>query len=188
MSKNKKALFAVFAILGIVAVGLTTAVFAKYITTLTSGEGKATVAKWAFATDNTNGTITCELDETYDSSKLVAGKIAPGTSGKCPIAISNANSEVGVAYEITPKTVTGKPTNVKLYKDAGHSQPFGTGDGETPITGTLAPKAAGSTLYVYWDWAYETANGDTTDTSEGEAAGNMTITFEITGTQINPGS
>ena len=185
MSKNKKALVAVFAILGIVAVGLTTAVFAKYLTTLTSGNGTATVAKWAFSTDNANSTITCQLDQTYDSTKLVAGKIAPGTSGKCPIVISNANSEVGVEYVITPKTVTGKPTNVKLYKDAEHTKPFSATAGET-ITGTLAPKAAASTVYVYWNWAYETTDGDATDTSEGEAAGSMTLNFEITGTQVNP--
>ena len=121
---------------------------------------------------------------------MVAGKIAPGTSGKCPIKISNANSEVGVNYTIKPKTVTNQPTNLKLYKDANHTDAFSA---SAAITGTLTPGAAEQTIYVYWDWAYETgtvtdgvATGDSADTTDGEAAKKMEISFDISGVQVQP--
>lgn len=190
MSKKKKTMLALAIILGIAAVGLAAGVYAKYIASLTSGNGSATVAKWAFETDNANTTITCELAKTYKASTLVAGKIAPGTSGKCPIKISNANSEVGVNYTIKPKTVTNQPTYLKLYKNEAHTEEFSTTEA---ITGTLAPKAAEQTIYVYWDWAYETgtvtdgvAAGDAADTTDGEAAKTMEISFDISGVQVPP--
>ncbi len=190
MSKKKKTMLALAIILGIAAVGLAAGVYAKYIASLTSGNGSATVAKWAFEEDNENATITCELDKTYNPDTLVADKIAPGTSGKCPISISNANSEVGVTYTIKPKTVTNQPTNLKLYKDAAHTQEFST---TATITDTLAPKAAAQTVYVYWNWAYETgtvtdgvATGDDADTTDGKAAKTMEISFDISGVQVQP--
>ena len=190
MSKKKKTMLALAIILGVAVVGLAAGVYAKYIASITSGNGSATVAKWAFETDNANTTITCELDKNYNADTLVAGKIAPGTSGKCPIKISNANSEVGVNYTIKPKTVTNQPTNLKLYKDANHTDAFST---SAAITGTLTPGAAEQTIYVYWDWAYETgtvtdgvATGDSADTTDGEAAKKMEISFDISGVQVQP--
>ena len=190
MSKKKKTMLALAIILGIAVVGLAAGVYAKYIASITSGNGSATVAKWAFEEDNKNETITCELDKTYDASTLVDKKIAPGTSGKCPISISNANSEVGVTYTIKPKTVTNQPTNLKLYKDAAHTQEFST---TATITDTLAPKAAAQVVYVYWNWEYETgddaasvATNDDADTTNGKAAGTMEISFDISGVQVRP--
>ena len=190
MSKKKKTMLALAIILGIAVVGLAAGVYAKYIASITSGNGSATVAKWAFETDNANTTITCELDKTYNADTLVAGKIAPGTSGKCPIKISNANSEVGVNYTIKPKTVTNQPKNLKLYKDANHTKEFST---TATITDTLAPKAAAQTIYVYWNWEYETgavtegvAAGDADDTTDGKAAKTMEISFDISGVQVQP--
>lgn len=190
MSKKKKTAVAALIVLGIVAVGLAAGVYAKYIASITSGNGSATVAKWAFETDNANTTITCELDKNYNADTLVAGKIAPGTSGKCPIKISNANSEVGVNYTIKPKTVTNQPTNLKLYKDANHTDAFST---SAAITGTLTPGAAEQTIYVYWDWTYETKDdnesvvaGDNADTANGEDPKKMEISFDISGVQVQP--
>lgn len=190
MSKKKKTMLALAIILGVAVVGLAAGVYAKYIASITSGNGSATVAKWAFETDNANTTITCELDKTYNADTLVAGKIAPGTSGKCPIKISNANSEVGVNYTIKPKTVTNQPKNLKLYKDAAHTDAFST---SAAITGTLTPGATEQTIYVYWDWAYETgtvtdgvAAGDTDDNTDGKAAKTMEISFDISGVQVRP--
>lgn len=185
MSKNKKALFAVFAILGIVAVGLTAAVFAKYVSSI-EATATAKVAKWAFSTDNTSGTITCTLDATVDKDTLVAGTIAPGTSGKCPIVISNENSEVDITYEITPGTITNKPTNLVFYQDAAHTQAF---DASNTITGSLdagAKMTSDSPVYIYWNWAYETTGGDAADIADGENGNTMTMKFNVTGTQVNP--
>ena len=190
MSKKRSAVAAAFIVIGVVVLGLAAAVYAKYIASFTA-TGSATVAKWAFSTDNTSGTVTCVLDKTYDANTLVAGKIAPGTSGKCPIQISNANTEVGVDYEIKlPSTVANQPTNLKFYSDADHNTPITSSD---PITGNLRPNAAATTVYVYWEWPYETgavtngvAAGDSADTTDGAAAATMTLEFEVTGTQVQP--
>ena len=146
--------------------------------------GTATVAKWAFTTDNTTGNITCELDETYDPDTLVSGKIAPGTSGKCPVTVSNANSEVGIRYDITPSTVTNQPTNLKFYADASHTTEITSG---ATVNGTLIPGAS-DTVYVYWNWPYQdgTEAYDTADTTNGVAGSTMTITLDVVGTQVQP--
>lgn len=188
MSKKKKTMLALAIILGVAVVGLAAGVYAKYFSTLTSGNGTLTVAKWAFDTDNANsGTLNCPLDKTYDTSTLKAGKIAPGTSGTCELSISNKNSEVGVDYIIKPSTVDGAPTNMLFYKDADHGEEFSASE---PITGTLAPGAAAQTVKVYWVWPYETPEnsdaGDPTDTTNGKAAGTMTMSFDISGTQVQP--
>lgn len=184
MSKKKKSLIAVFAILGIAVVGLSAGVLAKYISYVTAS-GTATVAKWAFTTDNTSGSVTCTVDGTYDGTTLVNGKIAPGTSGKCPIVISNATSEVGITYTIEPDgEVTNKPTNLVFYKDAGHTQAFSA---SSTITGSLdAGETMDEPVYVYWNWEYETDNGDTADTTDGTNASTMTMSFKVTGTQVHP--
>ena len=185
MNKKKAELFAAFAVIAVLALGLGAAVYAKYVSQFTK-TGSATVAKWAFTTDNSSGSVTCTLDATYDSSTLVAEKIAPGTSGKCPIQVSNANTEVGVHYEIVP-SATSKPINLKFYIDADH---------ETEITdsvkldGNLTPNEAAKTVYVYWYWAFE-GNSETYDTDDTTAGTNasangMTMTFDVTGTQIQP--
>ena len=187
MSKKRSTVAVAFLVLGVVVLGLAVAVYAKYISSFTA-TGSATVAKWAFTSDNSSGEVTCSLDETYDTDTLVAGKIAPGTSGKCPIQISNANTEVGVSYSIAlPSTIAGQPKNMKFYADADHDTAMTT---SAPITGTLAPKAAAKTVYVYWEWPYEddpsTTAYDTNDTTDGAAASSLTMTFTVTGTQIQP--
>ena len=187
MSKKRSAVVAAFIVMGVVVLGLAAAVYAKYISSVTK-TGTASVAKWAFTSDNTSGNVTCELDHTYDANTLVAGKIAPGTSGKCPIEISNAQTEVGINYSIAlPSTIAGQPKNMKFYSNEGHTVAVTS---SAPITGTLAPKAAATTVYIYWEWPYEddpsTAAYDADDTSDGEAAASMTMTFTVTGTQIQP--
>ena len=183
MKKRKTALAIAFLLIGVAALGLAAAVYAKYISSITK-TGTATVAKWSFSSDNTDGTITCELDETYDPDTLVADKIAPGTSGKCPIQISNANTEVGVHYEISP-SVTSKPANLKFYSDASHQTEL---TGSAKVEGDLDPGAASTTIYVYWNWPYQdgTTAYDTADTSDGTSGSTMTMTFDVTGTQVQP--
>lgn len=187
-NKKKTTMIAAFVVLGVAMVGLAVTVYAKYFSSVTSGNGSLTVAKWAFDTDNANsGTLNCPLDETYDTDTLVSGKIAPGTSGTCELSISNANSEVGVAYEIKPSTISGAPTNMLFYKDAGHNNAFSAA---STITGTLTPGESAQTVKIYWVWPYETPansdSGDTDDTTDGKAAGTMTASFDITGTQVLP--
>lgn len=166
--------------------------YAKYVASF-DNEGTATVAKWAFDEDNSETDLTLSLDGTYDAKSLVSGKIAPGTSGKFSIDLTNENSEVGVEYSISLKSVGDTvPTNLKFYTDNTYSTQLTTSS--TPITGKIAARATtGATATIYWKWDYETgtvtngiAAGDATDTTDGEAASNFTVTLTVTGKQINP--
>lgn len=181
-SKKKKMLL-VFALLFVTVLAGTLAVrtYAKYTSTLNS-EASATIAKWAFASDNESTALTLNLDKTYDPDTLVANKIAPGTSGSFSIQLSNANTEVGVDYSIALTDTTGAPTNLKFYSDSAHTTELTN----ATYTGTLSPNAAATTITIYWEWPYETIDGDTVDTTEGATAGSMTVKATITGTQVQP--
>lgn len=185
MSKKKKTLVAMFAVLGIVALGMGAFVYAKYVSTVT-GQGTAQVAKWEFRTANEGKTdlIKCELGKTYNAATLANGKIAPGTEGRCTIKVSNGEGQVGVNYTIAV-AASGKPTNLKFYTDEAHKTALPT----TGVTGHIdAGVTAPDEKVIYWLWPYETAGGDATDTSEGESESvtSMTIDFAITGVQVQP--
>ena len=185
MEKHKKSLL-ILALLLVVAVSMlyigTT--YSKY-TAEVSGNGTATVAKWSFEDDNEITTIDINLDETYDESTLVEGKIAPGTSGSFAIELNNENSEVGVDFEVALGSITDKPTNLKFYEDSSYTTEIVPGT--DTITGQLeAEDATGLTVNIYWAWEYETANGDDEDTADGEAAATLTIPVTITGEQVEP--
>ena len=188
MSKKRSTVAVAFLVLGVVVLGLAVAVYAKYVSNI-SKTGTATVAKWSFTSDNQTGTVACELDQTYDTDTLAAGRIAPGTSGKCPITVSNANTEVGIRYDIKPSTVANQPAHLKFYSDAAHQNEI-TATGSATVTGTLEPGATSSGVYVYWLWPYEddpsTVAYDEIDTTDGEGGATMTMTFDVTGTQIQP--
>jgi hypothetical protein len=118
----------------------------------------------------------------------VAGKIAPGTSGKCPIVVSNEHTEVGVHYEITlPSGATNKPTNLKFYTNDTYTTEVSSA---VLASGDLDPGDTATTTYVYWMWPYEdnpsTTDYDTADTTDGTAAATMSMAFTITGTQVQP--
>lgn len=202
MKKSKKSLLVIALLL---LVGLTSryvaSTYAKYTSTLPESTGTATVAKWAFTQDNTDaGTgntrvgkpLTINLDGTYDASTLIGGKIAPGTSGSFAIALVNTNTETGVDWTITLNSIANAPTNLKFYKTrteaAGkysYSNPLTPGT--STITGKLAAKdATGISVPIYWVWEYETTNGDSIDTTAGEAANSLTISVGITGVQTRP--
>lgn len=186
MSKKRSAA-AAFIVLGVVVLGLAAAVYAKYVSTI-QATGEISVAKWAFTSDNTDGgTVECVLSKTYNAATLVADKIAPGTSGKCPIVVSNENTEVGIRYTITPSTDSAKPVHLKFYTDEEHTTELASGDS---ITDTLRPQETSPEVYVYWYWPYEddpsTAAYDEVDTNDGETKTDVTITFDITGTQVKP--
>ena len=74
--------------------------YAKY-TEKVEKEAKATVAKWAFADDNTTqSNYKFAVSETYDASTLVNGKISPGTKGNFEIKLVNENTDTAVGFEI----------------------------------------------------------------------------------------
>ena len=189
--KNKKTLLILVLLLLVgITSGYVASTFAKYTSKIEGNEGTATVAKWAFSTDNANQTINIALDGTVDPSTLIAGKIAPGTSGSFNIALVNTNTETGVNWTINLKSITNKPTNLKFYKDAAHTTEIAAGTGT--ITGQLAAKdSTGLSVPIYWAWAYETdaiATNDPIDTTDGTNANNLTIGVDITGVQTPPSS
>ena len=185
---NKKSLMIIVLLL---LVGLTTgyvaSTYAKYTSTV-SGSGTATVAKWAFSTENASQTITIDLGGTVDTTTLSADRIAPGTSGSFDVVLTNGDTEVGVDYSVMLTSITNQPTNLKFYSDSSYTTELTPGT--STITGTLdAEDATGVTIPIYWQWAYETnaiATNDPIDTADGEAANTLTIGVTITGTQVTP--
>ena len=195
--KKRKSLVLVTLLL---LVGLTSiyvaGTYAKYTEDITGKSGSLVVAKWNFAGENSSNTLNVNLDETYDTDTLVSGKIAPGTSGSFSIALTNDDSEVGVTYELEIGTVTSSgnasnsiPENLKFYTDSTHSNLITSSN---KVTGTLdAGDSVGTTATIYWEWAYETTDGDTADTNSGKASytnggTTLTVPVTITGTQVVP--
>ena len=190
---SKSLLFAL--ILGIAilasAVGGT---YAKY-TEKVEKEAKATVAKWAFADDNTTqSNYKFEVSESYDASTLVNGKIAPGTKGNFEIKLVNTNTDTAVGFEILFANMANKPTNFHLYRTTDGTTKGAEVllDGTGKVTGKLAATdSTGLTAKFIWEWAYETAEvaaNDVVDTNEGKLANELTMGVTITGTQIAPGA
>lgn len=184
--KNHKRSILVLILLLLVAIATTYVggTYAKY-TESVSGNGTATVAKWDFTTDNAISNLTINFTETYNASTLIAGKIAPGTSGSFAISVKNTNTETGVDFTLTLGSVTNIPTNLKFYKDSTFTTQITPGTGT--ITGQLIAKdSTGLSVPIYWKWDYETSNGDANDTADGKAATELTIPITITGTQVAP--
>lgn len=190
---SKSLLFAL--ILGIAilasAVGGT---YAKYTENFEK-TASTSVAKWAFADDNTTqSNYKFEVSETYDASTLVNGKIAPGTKGTFEIKLVNTNTETAVGFEILFANMQNKPANFHLYRteDGSTKGDEVLLDGTGKVNGKLAAKdATGLTAKFIWEWAFETADtttNDQLDTTDGKAANDLTMDVTITGTQIAPAS
>ena len=166
--------------------------YAKYTAEITGKQGTATVAKWAFDTENQSKTLDVQLAPTAHASTLVANKIAPGTSGSFAINLSNKDSEVGVDFTVGLGTASNVPTNLKFYKDAAHTILLTSGT--STITGQIiAGDATGVDVTIYWVWEYETgtvtdgiATGDAADTTNGRAGSTMTLPLTIKGVQTKP--
>ncbi len=183
MRNHKKSILVVILLLLVaIATAYVGGTYAKY-TESVSGNGTATVAKWDFTTDNAISNLTINFTDTYAASTLVAGKIAPGTSGSFAISVKNTNTETGVDFTLSLSSVQNVPTNLKFYKDSTFTTEITPGSGT--ITGQLAAKdSTGLSVPIYWKWNYETTGGDTADTTDGKAAESLTIPITITGTQV----
>lgn len=186
--KRNSVLLLVLLLLVAISASYIAGTYAKYTSEIKDNNGTATVAKWAFASDNDTQSLTIDLAKTYDPTTLVENKIAPGTEGSFVIALSNENSEVGVDFTVKLNSITNKPTNLKFYKDSSYSTELTPGTSE--ITGQLvAGEKSFDGVKIYWKWAYETdaiATNDPIDTGDGEAANTLTIGVDITGVQTEP--
>lgn len=189
MKKNKKLLMIAILLLLIVLVG--TWAFSKYTTTLT-GTGTASVAKWSFKVNGSATETITDLDllDTTLNSKVVDGKIAPGTDGSFAVEIDASGSEVAVKYTIELSGLTGMPTNLKFYTDSTFTTEMEITDGKCSTTETIALGDVDTPVIktIYWQWAYETteiADNDLIDTTD-SALEDTTFTVKVVGVQQDP--
>ena len=167
---------------------LTINTYAKYRSVLEDKSDSYEVAKWTFDEENSIKTIDIDLDKSYIASTLYTGTIAPGTSGYFNLSLDNSSF---VAVDYTIKLLSANvPSNLKFYTDREHNHEFNINN---PITGRLEVHGARYSQNIYWEWKYETgtiidgvAEGDSLDTIDGKNTNDMTITVQITGTQVVP--
>ena len=185
MATQKKSYAARLGVLA-VALSLVTAcllggTMAKYVTEVT-GTGSATVAKWNFKANGGTESFDVALTDATQAG-VAANKIAPGAKGSFDIAMSAADSEVGVDYTIAFSGTDNLPTGLKFYSDAAGNTVITEFDAVS--TGTIA--AAGTKKEtIYWSWP--TTGSDVNDTAAGTAADGAakTFTIKVTGTQQKP--
>lgn len=201
MEKQKKsfgtiALVVLLLVVTVVSLVLATYAWAKYTTTRDNGVGtSAVVAKW-----NVDGSSS-DLGFTKEFTHVIKDKLAPGTSGTIPVELTVAGTEVSVHYKVTLLSAAGKPTNLHFYTDSTKSQEITPGTTGTEYANGLAYEntievtRTGSALTaaqnvneaIYWEWPYETTDGDAADTTDGGNAGTMTVQIKIEAEQVRPG-
>lgn len=169
--------------------------YAKYTTTA-NVTGKAPVAKWnvvmkandTTVSENEEFILSSTITETdgSDESEVVAGKMAPGTRGSFSVELDASNTEVAFDYAIS-FTLEDAPTNVKFYSDDTYSTEISADSNVYSLAGDTVGLTDTKVINVpvYWQWAYETTNGDATDTSEGVTAADMLVHITYTATQAD---
>lgn len=176
--------------------------YAKYTETLPQRTGEATIAKWAFASDNESKTITVDFSTTYDPATLVAQRIAPGTEGGFKIEVANTNGETGVDFtmnfgNVTPAIGTFTFEVIPDTTDTATGTAAAIANPSAGVfTGHINPGETRK-LLVSWEWAYEATGDaaaitaqDTQDTTIGIAGGasgtKLQVPVTITGVQSRP--
>lgn len=209
MKENKIMKFASFILLiTVIALILAAGTYAKYTSTAT-GSDTAVVAKWDIKAGRNgsnllsikDGTVTFDLFETINDeatdvaeTDVTSGKIAPGTKGEFELVIKN-DSELTAQYAIdftVTKGASVSDANILFSTDEGN-----TWDDEIVVLASndtkLAMNGGSDTVKVMWKWAYETTDGDVTDTKVGtnatvateEAAKTITVQATLTATQVD---
>lgn len=190
MKKSKKIILLLTLLLVVLALGIGGYTYAKY-TTSVKGGGQLDVAKWSFKVNGDSRQLeTIQLVDTIDESKLVNGKVAPGTRGEFTINIDGTGTEVGIDYYIEFENEQNKPTNL-VYSYNG--QKFNSLSEIGPIAnGTIYANDENKTkdITIEWEWNYETGDvdeidaNDAIDTQDGIANLDYTFDVKVTGTQI----
>ncbi len=192
MNKFVKIGIAGVTLAGILAGVFINSTFSKY-TNKVSGDGETEIAKWSFKVNSqTEQFETIKLEDTYDKTTLLDGKIAPGTKGSFDLIIDATESEVAVKYEVDFQNETNKPTNL-IFK-AGDKTASTLEELESVLTNTINADDANKvrTLTVSWEWPYETGtenavlDNDKIDTDEGLQALDYSFDVVVTGTQVAP--
>ena len=188
--KNKtikiiKILSAILLVVMLQAMGYT---YAKYITSET-GTGQAEIAKWGFQiVKNGSETKNVSLVNTVNNDTLVAGKIAPGTSGAILIAVDATPSEVDVDYTIQFANEKNKPNNIVFTHNGTEYSSLS----EIVVNGEFDYETVNKKREhaVLWRWAYETGTtnkekttNDELDTQDANTITQYTFDIIATGTQ-----
>ena len=193
MTKTKKTILAIFALLSMLLAFIGGQVYAKYITEI-KGDGMAEVATWSFKVNDQKEHIQeIKLASTYNDETLVNNKIAPGTSGNFNIIVDATGSEVGIKYNIAFSDEANKPTNLKfIYEDQEYNS---IEELENNLSGIINANEENKTktLNIGWKWDYETGEdeeeitaNDLVDTKDAEKIQNYTFKVSVTGTQVEP--
>ena len=201
MEKQKKsvgtiALVVLLLLVTIASLIVATFAWARYTTTLPNGSASVEVAKWNVKAAENGATFSKEY------THVVTDKMAPGTSGSMTAGIDVTGTEVDVEYKVIIMSVTNKPTNLKFYSDAEFKNEV-TLPATIPATGTqvgdthlikIGDASKTGTATIYWKWDYQTgtpdangvAEGDAADTTDGQNAKPMTVTYRIDAWQVQP--
>lgn len=190
MKKQVKNIIIILSIaIMLLAVGLGGYSYAKYVTQL-KGNGGFDVAKWSFKVNESSKKIaTINLTDTIDPSKLVAGKVAPGTGGEFTIKIDATGAEVGVRYIVEFENEQNKPTNLVFTYNGQEVNSLEALNSR--IIGAINANDTERTkqITIAWEWPYETGEGsivaknDEIDTQEGINDLNYSFDIVVTGKQ-----
>lgn len=164
--------------------------YSKYYTEI-KGTGNAKVARWVFKVNNETETIAdIKLSNTYNQSKLVENKIAPGTNGSFDIVLDTTGANVAIDYRIKFDNCINKPSNLKFTYNGTTSN---TLEGlENLLEGRITlDDSRTKTITIDWSWDYQTGTNENeinrnNEIDTNDAGKDFTFDITITGTQVNP--
>lgn len=191
MKKKVKNIAIVLSILMmLISVGLGGYSYAKYSSQI-KGNGEMDVAKWSFKVNESSTQIAkIKLTDTIDATKLVEGKVAPGTGGQFTFEVDATEAEVGVKYMINFENEQNKPTNLIFTYNGQKFKSLA--DMKNRIIDFINANDSEKTreITITWEWPYETGEGDTLtendeiDTQEGINDLNYTFDVVVKGIQV----
>lgn len=188
MKKNKMLFLGLITVfVAVLSLSLVSGTYAKYTSTVT-GTDNAQVAKWAWVVEEANvpatNTFTFDLFNTIkdtggvDETHVVAGKVAPGTTGSFELNVTN-NSEVAgklsIVLAISHNGSDSSDPSVATYQPIQYT-----------ISDSEPAFAAGESKAITfnWAWAFESAH-DELDTKLGQLAPTFTATVTLTFVQVD---
>ena len=183
MQKKNKTLTLTLVLLLLVMVTLGTlgGTFAKY-TSSAEGTDSARVAKWSFNVNETDitksQTYTINLfSDTYTNVKGAEKVVAPGTTGKFDLVLTN-NAEVTAKFgiEFTVTNEKNIPIEFSIDGNTWDENLAAIADEELAFNGGT------QTVTVQWRWATETNEKDTALGVEGNAE--ITVVAKVTAEQV----
>lgn len=193
----KKRRIAIVALMALVATSgvVVTGTFARYKDSV-NGQSEASIAKWKVLVNDedihTSDTLNQSMPLTVisDSTKVAAGKMAPGTSGYFDITIDTSDTEVATKFSIalngTPELgrieIAGYNVSTTAFTSES-SIPTGLTqlgvDSANNTIGLSQDKGQKKYVRVYVQWNNDDAN-NTIDTEAGTTAGTVSIPLSIT--------